>query len=182
MISVSLRLLAAAAVLATAVPASAHITLEHQAAHAGSYYKANFKVGHGCGASPIRQIVVHIPAGVRGAKPMPKPGWNLAIERARLAQPYQDHGRTVSEDVVRITWTARTEADHLLNEHYDEFALQARLPDRAGPMYWPVSQVCVEGRIDWSEVPQPGQSLRALKSPAALLDLMPASGGAHHHH
>lgn len=169
-----------AAALLLSAPAHAHITLEHQTAHAGSHYKANFRVGHGCGASPIRQIVVDIPPGVQRAKPMPKPGWDLRIERAPLAQPYEDHGRTVTEDVVRISWTARTEADHLANEHYDEFALHARLPGRAGPLYWSVSQVCVDGRLDWSQVPQPGQSLRQLKTPAALLDLLPAGGGHHH--
>ena len=159
--------------------AFAHITLEHQTAHAGSYYKANFKVGHGCGASPIRQIVVQIPAGVQGAKPMPKPGWDLLIERAALAQPYQDHGRRVTEDVVRISWSAKTPADHLLNEHYDEFALHAKLPAQPGPLYWSVSQICVDGRIDWSQLPAAGQTLRQLK--AALLDLLPAGGGGHAH-
>lgn len=175
----SFFLTAAACVLAA--PAQAHITLEYPTAHAGSAYKANFKVGHACGSSPIRQIVVQIPEGVRGAKPMPKPGWELSIERARLAQPYQDHGRTVTEDVVRISWTARTEADQLRNEHYDEFALHARLPERAGPLYWPVSQVCVQGRLDWTELPRSGQDPHTLKAPAALLDLLPAAGGAHQH-
>lgn len=170
----------ACALVVWVAPAAAHITLEHQTAHAGSYYKANFKVGHGCGESPIRQIVVHIPAGVQGAKPMRKPGWDLLIERAALTAPYQDHGRLVTEDVVRISWTARTAADELLNAHYDEFALHAKLPEQAGPLYWSVSQVCAQGRIDWSEVPAPGQSLRQLKSPAALLDLLPAAG-AHAH-
>lgn len=171
----------AATALCLAGPAAAHITLEQQTAHAGSFYKATFRVGHGCGPSPIRQIVVDLPAGVRGAKPMPKPGWDLVIERAPLARPYQDHGRTVTEEVVRIRWTARTAADQLPNEHYDEFALSARLPDRDGPLYWPVSQVCVDGRMDWSQVPQPGQALKDLRYPAALLDLLPASGGGHAH-
>ena len=60
--------LVALGVLSAALPARAHITLEHQTAHAGSYYKANFKVGHGCGQSPIRQIIVQIPAGVPGGQ------------------------------------------------------------------------------------------------------------------
>jgi uncharacterized protein YcnI len=159
---------------ALALPASAHITLEHQTAHAGSYYKANFRVGHGCGASPIRQIVVHIPEGVQGARPMPKPGWDLSIDRARPAS-------AAGQAVARISWTARTEADRLSSEHYDEFALLAKLPSRSGPLYWSVSQICVDGRIDWSEVPQPGQSLRSLERPAALLDLLPGGHSAHAH-
>ncbi len=162
--------------------AQAHVTLEYQVAMAGSAYKATFKVGHGRGASPIRQIVVTIPPGVRGAKPMPKPGWAIAIEREKLAQPVTDHGRSVTEDVSRITWTAKTRDDYLQNAHYDEFGLQARLPAKPGPLYWPVSQVCEEGRTDWAELPQAGQKLSDLKAPAAYLEILPADGaGAHNH-
>ncbi|MFN7857155.1 MAG: DUF1775 domain-containing protein, partial [Acidovorax sp.] len=68
--------------------ASAHVVLEYQVAPAGASYKATFKVGHGCGASPTRQIAVDIPVGMRGARPMPKPGWALEVQRETLAQPY----------------------------------------------------------------------------------------------
>jgi uncharacterized protein YcnI len=162
-------------------PAAAHITLEYQVANAGSYYKANFKVGHGCGQSPIRQIVVSISAGVQGAKPMPKTGWTMDIQREKLAKPYDDHGRQVTDDVVQISWTAKTPADYLPNTHYDEFALQVRLPAQAGPLYWAVSQVCEQGRIDWNETPKAGQKVSDLKTPAALLELMPTAGGGHQH-
>jgi uncharacterized protein YcnI len=160
--------------LALAGSAHAHITLEYQTAHAGSRYKANFKVPHGCGDSPIREIVVQIPPGVHGVKPMPKPGWTVRIERAPLVEPYMDHGRRVSEAVVRVSWAARSEADPLPSDHYDEFALHAVLPNRPGPVYWPVSQVCVQGRIDWHEQPRTGQSPRQLKTPAAVLELIAA--------
>lgn len=162
--------------------ASAHTVLEYQVATAGQSYKATFKVGHGCGASPTRQIVVDIPAGVQGAKPMPKAGWRLEVTRDKLAQPYTSHGRTITEDVTRISWTAKTADDMLPNGHYDEFVLVGTLPDRAGMMYWPVQQVCEQGRQDWTEIPQKGQNLSDLKSPAAALEVMPGAGaGAHNH-
>lgn len=172
--------LAAAALLCGA--ASAHVVLDYQAAPAGSGYRATFKVGHGCGASATRQVVVEIPAGVRGAAPMPKAGWQLAIERAPLPQPETRHGRTVTDEVSRITWTARTPADALASAHYDEFVLAARLPQQPGPLYWPVRQVCEEGRLDWVEVPREGQKLSDLKSPAAVLEVLPAAGGHDHKH
>ena len=162
--------------------ALAHTTLEYPVASAGQTYKATFKVGHGCGESPTRQIVVDIPAGVQGAKPMPKPGWLLEVTRAKLAKPYTSHGRAVSEDVVRITWTARTEQDMLPNAHYDEFVLVATLPAQAGTLYWPVQQVCPQGRHDWTDIPKPGQKPGELKSPAAALEVMPAAAGTGHAH
>lgn len=162
--------------------AKAHVVLEYQVAPAGSSYKATFKVGHGCGGSPTRQISVAIPAGVRGARPQPKPGWTLEVQRDTLAQPTTRHGRTITEDVVRITWTARTPDDYLPNTHYDEFVLVGQLPDKDGAMYWPVTQVCAEGRNEWTEIPRPGQKLSDLKSPAALLDILPGAGASGHNH
>jgi uncharacterized protein YcnI len=171
------------ALAALAAGASAHVVLDYQAAPAGKSYRATFKVGHGCGESATRQLVVEIPAGVLGAHPMPKPGWQLAVERAPLPQPVTSHGRTVTEDVARITWTARSREDMLASAHYDEFVVVATLPAQAGPLYWPVRQVCEEGRADWVEVPRPGQKLSDLKSPAALLEVLPVgrAGGGHSH-
>ena len=151
------------------MPVVAHVVLEYQVANAGSYYKATFKVGHGCGVSPIKQIVVSIPAGVQSAKPMPKAGWALDI------------AQDATSNVSRITWTAKTPADYLQSAWYDEFVLQARLPAKDGTLYWPVSQICEEGRVDWTEIPQAGQKLSDLKNPAAVLELMPAGGGEHKH-
>ncbi len=171
---------AALALLSHAV--QAHVTLEYPVATAGQSYKATFKVGHGCGASPTRVVEVDIPAGVRGARPMPKPGWNLEVTREKLAQPYTSHGRTVSEDTVRIRWTAKTEADMLPSAHYDEFVLVGTLPEQADTLYWPVRQLCPQGRLDWTEVPATGQKWSDLKSPAAELELMPAAGASTHNH
>lgn len=156
------RALPFAAVLSGA--AHAHVGLEYQVAPAGSSYKATFKVGHGCEKAPTRQVSVEIPLGVKSAKPMPKPGWTLEV------QP------------TRVTWTARTPADMLPHEHYDEFVLVARLPEQPGTLYWPVRQVCETGRHDWVELPRPGQNPAELKSPAPALEILPGgSAGGHKH-
>jgi uncharacterized protein YcnI len=176
----TLKTIAAAALLAATsgvlTPVLAHVTLEYQVAPAGSSYKASFKVSHGCGASPTRQIVVDVPAGMRGARPMPKAGWMLEVQRGKPV------ASAASEDVVRITWTAKTEQDMLSSAHYDEFVLVATAPQQAGTLYWPVRQICPEGRSDWVEIPQAGQPLSALKSPAAALEILPGAGAAGHQH
>ena len=160
--------------------ANAHVTLEYQVANAGSGYKATFRVGHGCGESPTREIAVTLPSGVKSAKPMPKAGWTIAIEREALAAPRTDHGKRVTDEVRRIRWTANTPADALPNAHYDEFVLQARLPAQAGVLYWPVAQVCEQGRVDWAELPGADRKPGDLKFPAPVLELMPAAGGHAH--
>ena len=178
----SLRAIAVCAVSLCATASWAHITLADQAALAGTGYRATLRVGHGCDGSPTTAVRVSVPAGLRGAKPMPKPGWTLDVQREKLAQPYTSHGRSISEDVVRITWTAKTEQDMLQSAHYDEFVLVAQAPAQAGPVYWPVRQACADGQSDWVEIPTAGQKLSDLKFPAAVLEILPASGAAGHNH
>ena len=113
-------------------------------------------MGHGFGASPIKQIVVTIPAGVEAAKPMPKAGWTLEVTRAKLAAPREDHDKAATKDVTRISWTAKTPADYLQSDWYDEFMLQAKLPAKGGTIYGSVSQTCEESRVDWLDVPKAG--------------------------
>lgn len=113
---------------------------------------------------------------------MPKAGWQVEVLQEKLAQPYTSHGRTVTEDVTRISWTAKTTEDMLPDGHYDEFVLVGALPQAAGMMYWPVQQLCEQGRMDWTEIPQRGQKLSDLKSPAAALEIMPSAGAAVHSH
>ena len=149
--------------------AHAHVVLEYQVAPAAASYKATFQVGHGCGKSPTRQLVVDIPPAMQGAHPQPKAGWRIELEKS-------------GEKVTRVTWSALTQQDKLASEFYDEFVIVARTPAEAGPVYWPVAQVCDEGRTDWVEVPRPGQKLSELKSPAAVLEVLPAEGAGGHHH
>ncbi|HEY1102316.1 MAG TPA: YcnI family protein [Burkholderiaceae bacterium] len=172
-------LLATAMLVATS--ASAHITLEQREAEAGSYYKAVLRVGHGCEGAPVRAITVRLPAGFRGAKPMPKPGWTLTIRRQPLATPYDSHGRTVKDDVTEIRWEAGSQSAWLPDAHYDEFVLRGQLPAAAGPLWFKVLQTCAKGQIDWAELPASGTSTQGLKAPAALLQVTPAAPGHAHH-
>ena len=157
--------------------AFAHVTLETPRAEAGSTYKAVLRVGHGCDGSATRELVVAIPPGVQGAQPMAKPGWRVEAERQKLAVPYSRHGRTVSEDVATIRFSGGPLPDGV----YDEFVVVVRLPQQAGELYWQVGQICEKGRIDWADLPQPGQSLHDLKAPAAKLEVTPTANAAHSH-
>lgn len=162
--------------------AQAHVVLEEPVALAGSSYRASFRIGHGCAGSPTTGIQVYLPAGVRGAKPMPKAGWALTTRRAPLAQPYESHGKTVREDVVEISWTVQNPAQALPDDWYEEFVLRATLPAQAGALWFRVLQTCASGQLDWADIPAQGTSTRGMKTPAVLLEVLPGGSASAHAH
>ena len=168
----------ALALLAMFAPcAGAHIVLEQKSARAASYYKATFMVGHGCAGSPTTSVTVLIPEGVVSIKPMPKPGWQLETRVETLPMPYELHGKTFSEGVTRVTWTGGPLAD----AHYDEFVMLARLPDSPGRAWFKVLQTCEQGETRWEEIPAEGKTTRDYKTPAAMLEILPAAQEHKHH-
>jgi len=164
-----------------AQPVFGHIVLTEPKAIAGSYHKAVLRVGHGCSGSATTGLTVHVPAGFQGAKPQPKAGWNIAIRKAKLAMPYNSHGKSVTEDVVELRWTAASQEANLPDEQFDEFAFMSRLPETVGPVWVKVLQTCESGQTDWSEIPTSGASTRGLKTPAAMLEIHASPKHAHHH-
>ena len=173
--------LAAAMAFSLAGPVFSHVVLDEPAALAGNSYKASLRVGHGCEGSPTTAITVLIPPGFQGAKPQPKPGWVLTVRREKLAQPYSSHGKPVSEDVSEISWTAASRDSWLPDAFFDEFVLRGTLPAEAKPLWFKVLQTCEQGRLDWTQVPAAGTSTQGLKSPAALLELIPSTQTGHAH-
>jgi uncharacterized protein YcnI len=108
---------------------------------------------------------------VSGVKPQPKPGWKLEITRAKLATPLDDgHGGKIAEGVAEVAWSGGS----LPDEHYDEFAMRVKLPDRPGAtLYFPVVQECKQGVHRWIEIPAAEQRADDLKEPAPALRLTP---------
>lgn len=170
-----LRVAGFAAILATGVAtgAIAHVTLDASKAPSGSYYKAVFNVPHGCEGSPTVRLRVQIPDGVTSVKPQPRSGWKLQIVKTRLAKPVEvDHGRTVTEAVTEVVWSG----GRLLDENFEEFRIQVKLPDRPGETIWfPVVQECEKGVNRWIEIPAAGKSAHDLKQPAPGVALAPKS-------
>ena len=166
-------ILLGATFLFLSMPAFAHVTLEQARAPAGSYYKAVFRVSHGCEGSPTRAITVFLPEGVVGAKPMPKAGWTLESKKEKLPKSYESHGTIVDERVAVISWSG----GRLLDSEYDEFAIRMQLPAETGLRRFRILQQCEQGQTDWSEMPTAD---KAARYPAPTLEVIPAAGGHHH--
>jgi len=179
--SFATKLIAVCALLAGVAPAFSHIVLESRSAPANSSYKAVFQVGHGCQGSATTGVLVQIPAGFLGTKPSPKAGWTVTTQLGKLAQPYDSHGRQVTEDVTLVSWKASNKEAALPDAFFDEFVLRGKTPRSAGPLWFRVLQTCENGSNDWSAIPASGTSAQGLKFPAVLLDVKPADA-VHHHH
>jgi len=161
-----------AALLAIAAPhAAAHTVIDPRDAPADSYFKAQFRVTHGCKGSPTVRVRIRVPEGVLSVKPQPKPGWQVEMTRVKLAQPVDNgHGGKITEVAGEVVWSG----GRLLDEHFDEFGLTMRLPDRPGAtLYFPVVQECEQGVHRWIEIPEPGKPARDLREPAPALRLTP---------
>lgn len=156
-----------------AAPAGAHVTLAQASAPVGSYYKAVLRVPHGCQGSATTQISVKIPEGVIAVKPQPKPGWTLEKTSGNYAHAYKLHGGTTTRGVQTVTWSG----GKLPDDEFDEFAFMAYLTSDLkadGKLYFPVVQTCEQGADRWIQVPTAQQSWGELKSPAPVLNLLPA--------
>ncbi|HEV7440210.1 MAG TPA: DUF1775 domain-containing protein [Methylobacterium sp.] len=149
----------------SASAALAHATLERKEASPNASYRGVVQITHGCDGRPTTRVSVTIPEGMVGAKPMPKPGWQVATARGAYEKPYQSFHGTVSEGVKTITWSG----NELPDDQIDEFTFFARVSDAFAPgstVYFPIEQDCTTGQYRWSEIPAAGQSAKDLKSPA----------------
>lgn len=161
-----------------ATGAYAHIGVEPSTARAGSGVRTAFRITHGCEGSPTTRVTLTVPEGVVSARPMPKPGWTLQLRNEPLAQPYELHGRRVTQRLAEVSWTGGP----LENAHFDEFVLLLRLSASPGKRYFKLTQECVRGRNEWVEVPPAGGTGTELRYPAAVLDVIPVPGEHAHHH
>lgn len=173
MLNCGARAALAAALLAVALPAAAHITLEDEEAKAGSRTKFVLRVGHGCAGSPTTAVRVSIPEGISDAKPQPKAGWTLSLvsddeHTGSVEGAHGDHGPAVKE----IVWSG----GKLEDAYYDEFVFRAAIgQDVAGEVFFPVVQECETGVSRWIELPAPGGSSDDLKFPAPSVKILPGS-------
>lgn len=152
--------------------AAAHVVIEPTAATAGRYYAGRFRVGHGCGTAATTALRIELPAAIVSAKPQPKPGWTVEIERVALAEAVHGEGGAIRERVVAITWRGRLPADQ-----FDEFGMMFKLPPAAGALYFPAVQSCDGKEQRWTMIPAAGQDWHSVPNPAPVLTVTSAHEG-----
>ncbi|HEY8614532.1 MAG TPA: YcnI family protein [Roseomonas sp.] len=172
---------AALLVLTAASPASAHITLDRAEIPADSTVRLALRVGHGCQGAATTGIRVTVPPELRGARPMPHPGWTLSIGGKAPAEhgAHAGHGAHMAAAhgsghqsapaAGEIAWT-----DGRLDDvFFDEFVLLIRTPAEPGTVIaLPILQECEGGVVmRWTE--RASAQGERVANPAPLLRVVP---------
>lgn len=149
---------ATAVSIASAIPASAHATIQLYGtpATAGGYGQMFVRVPHGCtGGLATDTVKIQIPAGFASVKPQAKAGWQVSTVKA--------DGKNVSE----VIWSG----GNLPDSQFDDFGLSVKFPSTPGTAYLPVVQLCGESSVAWVQIPEAGQDAHSLKYPAPAVSI-----------
>jgi uncharacterized protein YcnI len=167
---------AGAAVLLTAGPAAAHVTISPAEGTAGSYTVLTASVPHGCDGSPTTKVAIQMPEQIVAVTPTRNPLWEVRTVMATLDEPITDsHGNEITERVAQVEYTAK---DPLPEGYRDAFELSLQLPDAAGEtLAFPVVQTCAKGETAWVETAADGDT-EELAAPAPTVTLLPAEGSS----
>jgi uncharacterized protein YcnI len=161
-------------------PALAHVTANPDNGAAGKYFETAFRVSHGCEGSDTIAISIKLPKGMITAKPQFKPGWTVEIKKSKLDKSVPaGHGKMANEQIDEIIWRG----GKLPDAQYDTFGILMKLPERAGETLWfPVTQSCEKGELNWIEIPTKDQQWHDLKYPAPFVKINSAPISSHAHH
>ncbi len=160
-------ILALLTVLSTlTVQVHAHASCNPNVAMPNSYFATSIRIGHGCDGSPVNNVTVFIPEGVVSVRPRFLPGWTINFLERPLATPIVNGNTTVTTETYAISWSGNV----LDVKYYEDFSISMRLPDRPDntPIYFRVIQTCVQGEIDWAQIPTEGAAAEP-EFPAARL-------------
>ncbi len=119
----------------------ANPSFDHDNVHAGRLFKADLMVTHGCGNSPTIRVIVDIPEEVMSVTPLVKPGWSIETVESKLSVPRTVFDMQMTKYTSQIIWSVGSPP----SDYFDVFSFNIIPPDEATTLYFPTTQICVEG-------------------------------------
>lgn len=163
-------------VLVSAAPAFAHVTAQPGTAEQGGYTVVNLRVPTESDTAGTVSLQVTLPADepMTGVRTSPRPGWTASMARAPLNPPIERDGRTISEAVSTVTWTADPGV-RIGPGEFADFALSlGPLPTDTDTLVLPTVQTYDDGEVvAWDEPANPDGS--EPERPAPTVTLVPAA-------
>jgi uncharacterized protein YcnI len=122
-------LIAALVALATAAPASAHVTVQPREAPAGGFVVESLRVPTEESDASTTRVAVQFPPGFAEVRFQPVPGWKVNVKQTKLAQPITtDEGDKITEQVSQVTWSG----GKIAPGEFQDFPVSVQMPDKAG--------------------------------------------------
>ncbi|WP_432485772.1 YcnI family copper-binding membrane protein [Kineococcus esterisolvens] len=172
---------AAALVLASALPAAAHVRAVPDVTTAGSYSVVTFRVPNESDTAATTSLVVDLPTATPFTHVAVEPvaGWTATVQEGALPEPVEVSGATITEAPLTVTWTADPGAGGIGVGQFQEFDLQVGpLPAEGTRVVLPAVQTYADGEVsDWSQVADAGAA--EPDSPAPEFTTTAATGDTH---
>lgn len=165
--------LATGTVLALAVPAAAHVTIDPGEVPGGGYTTVNVKVPNEREDASTVSVELHLDMDhpMSSVRPQAVPGWEVEIETSELDEPLEAHGSRITEVPSKITWTGGEIGPGM----FQQFPLSlGRLPEDADQLVFKAIQTYDSGEeVHWIDVAEDAEH------PAAVLTLTAPEGDGH---
>jgi uncharacterized protein len=168
----------AAALLAVAAPAYAHVTVNSPGATAGGYAVVTFRVPTESDTASTTALAVQLPQATPFASVsvQPHPGWSFTTKNTKLSTPIKtDDGDEITEAITEIDWKADGAATAIKPGEFDQFNVSVGPLPQAASITFKAIQTYSDGKeVDWTEVPAQGSTAEP-EHPAPTLKLTAAS-------
>ncbi|GAA0425772.1 membrane protein [Acrocarpospora corrugata] len=171
---------ALALVVALAVPALAHVTIQPGTAEQGGFTKIAFRVPNERDDASTTKLEVTFPTDhpLPFVSVKPIPGWDAKLTEGKLPKPVvSDDGDEVTEAVLKITWTG----GKIEPGQFQEFEVSVGpLPTDVDELAFPTEQTYSGGEVvKWADPPKADGSEG--EHPAPTLKLVAPTGEGHGH-
>jgi periplasmic copper chaperone A len=152
---------ATALVVAFALPAAAHITINPDTAEPGGYSAFNVRVPNEEPDADTTKVELQLPTDhpIASVSVQPTPGWAVEPVKTRLPKPVTTKdGTTLTEAVTRITWSG----GKIKPGEFQQFWISlGPLPTDTGTLYFTALQTYTDENGDtkvvrWEEIPKGG--------------------------
>jgi len=174
---------ATAAVLATAAPAFAHVTAQPGTAQQGGYAVVTMRVPNESDTAGTVKLEVTLPADTpfTSVRTTPMAGWTATLTKSPLNPPAQINGRSVTEAVTLVTFTAAP-GTRIAQGQFVDFPISlGPMPKDRDSVSFPAKQTYDNGEVVAWDQPTPADGSEP-EHPAPTVKLLPASGDGHGGH
>jgi uncharacterized protein YcnI len=160
------------ALVASGVPAMAHVSIQPESVEGGGYAVVSLRVPNERDDAATTRVRLVLPTDkpLGSVQTTPVPGWRVTTEQRRLDEPLEVEGATITTVVSEVTWTAVDGG--VRPGQFQDFPLSlGRLPDAGELVFRAVQTYATGERVTWNEVAV--DAAAEPEHPAPVLTLTP---------